>query len=153
MSYLELNYSTKPVSFITSDTQSSLLKIGKNEQSLINKLMYSGLFETENFLNEKIKFIHTLQKTNQFNSTACYESNNKVILIKYIPFNSINQIHTDAIYKGMENMRDIVGEMKDVNMLIITESMGNIIHIWTLDFANNEQQNIKIKDHFVYKFN
>jgi hypothetical protein len=123
--------------------------LGKNEQAIINKLIYAGLFETSQYLNENINHIHTLKPGNKYNSTSCIESNNKIILIKYVDFSSIYRISMKELLNGYKSMFDVVKNTKDI-ITVIVSKIENQIHLWKIEF--DESIKASVVDHSIYKF-
>ena len=149
MNYLSLDVLRKPIIQISLDTSSILLDLADNEQAIINKLIYSGLFEKEQYLNERINYTHTLKPGNKYNSTTCIESNNKVMLIRYISFDLINLISKSYLLDGYNAMNHIIEDTKDISMLIVSKK-ENQIHLWKLEFGKTNV--INVIDHSVCCF-
>lgn len=136
---------------LKKNTESLLLNIGNSETSMLDNLRYSGLFETELYLGEEIKFGSLLngrhrcsfetiigEKTIsiegvQYETDACYESQNKILLIecKSIPSTSFN---IRQLYFPYRSIYDSVGDKKEIISLFITKDKKNIVHIWKYIF-------------------
>jgi len=156
---------------IEKNTKSLLLNIGDSETSMLDNLRYSGLFENENYLGEEILFGPLLNgrhrcsfettiidkkisiESVQYETDACYESENKVLLIecKSIPSTSFN---IRQLYFPYRSIYDIVGDKKEIVSLFITKDKKNIIHIWKYIFENPLiMTSIKCISYNKYKFN
>ena len=148
MDCLTLDILQKSIIQLSLNTTSILLDLVDNEQALINKLIYSGLFENEQYLNESIKYTRMLKPGNKYNSTACIETNNKVMLIKYIPFKFIKSILKSDLLDGYNTMYNVISD-KDIFMTLISKN-GNHIYIWKIQFSKTNI--INIIDHSTYCF-
>lgn len=149
MEYLTLDILQKPIIQISFSTSSVLLDLADNEQAIINKLIYSGLFEKEQYLNEHINYTHTLKPGNKYYSTTCIESNNKVMLIKYISVDLISLISKTDLLDGYKAMNDVIEDTKDISMLLVSKKEKQI-HLWKLEFGKTNI--INVTDHSVYCF-
>lgn len=136
---------------LKKNTESLLLNIGNSETSMLDNLRYSGLFETELYLGEEIKFGSLLNGRHrcsfetiigekkisiegvQYETDACYESQNKILLIecKSIPSTSFN---IRQLYFPYRSIYDSVGDKKEIISLFITKDKKNIVHIWKYIF-------------------
>ena len=120
-----------------------MLELGNSESTLIDNLCYSGLFEKEEYLGEKIKYGSLLNGRHrcsfetiigekkisiegvQYETDACYESQNKILLIecKSIPSTSFN---IRQLYFPYRSIYDSVGDKKEIISLFITKDKKNI---------------------------
>lgn len=160
-----------PIEYIEKNTKSLLLNIGDSETSMLDNLRYSGLFEDEFYLGEQILFGPLLNGRHrcsfettisdkkisiegvQYETDACYESENKVLLIecKSIPSTSFN---IRQLYYPYRSIYDIVCDKKEIVSLFITKDKKNIIHIWKYIFENPlVMTSIKCVGYNKYKFN
>jgi hypothetical protein len=149
---------------LEKNQSSILLKIGNSETSTIDNLRYSGLFEQENYLGEPILFGSLLNgrhrcsfKTvigqkeieisgSQYETDACYESENKILLIEakghvdksfnirqlYYPYRSIYNAIKE--YNKERKEKDIIN--KEIISLFISIDKKKIINIWKFVFEN-----------------
>lgn len=142
------------VQSIHRNTRSLLLSIGQSESSVIDNLRYSGVFESDVYLNERIEFGSLLSgrhrcsfetqlqnekisiKGVQYETDGCYESENKILLIegksKLCESFNIRQLYFPyrTIYDKTQNKKEIIP------IFIATDMKTNIVHIWKFMFEN-----------------
>lgn len=166
-----MKYENVKTIFINKNKSSLLLNIGNSEISLINNLRYSGIFENKDYLNEKILFGPLLGgrhrcsfstlidnkiieiKNSQFETDACFESKNKILLIECKNKNNIDSFNTRQLYYPYRKIYDFIDNKKEIICLFINKDKYNTIHIWKLEFLNPfEMTSIKNIDYKKYKF-
>jgi hypothetical protein len=134
-------------------TKSLILSIGKSETSVRDNLRYSGIFETDTYLNEKIEcgpllngrhfctFDTHLQDEpikvcgSQYETDGCYESENKILLIE--GKNGNNQsFNIRQLYYPFRTIYDHTKGKKEIIPIFINTDNAGIIHIWKFVFEN-----------------
>jgi hypothetical protein len=147
-----------------------LLKLGNSESTLLDNLKYSGVFERENYLNEQILFGSLLSgrhrcsfktklgnteitiKGSQYETDACYESKNKILLIECKNKLQLNSFNIRQIYYPYRSIYDLINNKKEIIPLIINKDKNDFIHIWKFKFDNSlEMSSIKNIDYKKYK--
>jgi len=152
--YFNLEYPKVKINKIKKNEDSLLLNIGNSESSLIDNLRYSGLFETSQYFDEKILFGSLLNgrhrcsfKTkigtkevdiegSQYETDACYESKNKILLIECKGVNNLSSFNIRQLYFPYRTIYDKVNGMKEIITLFINKDKNNVIHIWKFEFEN-----------------
>lgn len=152
--YFTLEYPKVKINEIKKNDDSLLLNIGNSESSLIDNLRYSGLFEKSQYLGEKILFGSLLNgrhrcsfKTkigtkevdiegSQYETDACYESKNKILLIECKGVNNLSSFNIRQLYYPYRTIYDKVNGMKKIMTLFINKDKNNVIHIWKFEFEN-----------------
>ena len=152
--YFNLEYPKVKINEIKKNDDSLLLNIGNSESSLIDNLRYSGLFEKSQYLDEKILFGSLLNgrhrcsfKTkigtkevdiegSQYETDACYESKNKILLIECKGVNNLSSFNIRQLYYPYRTIYDKVNGIKEIMTLFINKDKNNIIHIWKFEFEN-----------------
>jgi hypothetical protein len=169
--YFPLKYQNDTVWPITRISDSLILNIGNSESSLLDNLRYSGIFETDDFLGEPILFgpllsgrhrcsFHTKIGTkeisiegSQYETDACYESQNKVLLIECKSKNKMESFNIRQLYYPYKVIFDKVAGKKQIIPLFINKNKDNTIHIWKFQFADaNVMTSLEQIDYKVYKF-
>ena len=169
--YFNLEYPKIKIIEIKQNDDSLLLSIGNSETSLIDNLRYSGLFEKILYLGEKILFGSLLNgrhrcsfKTkignkdidicgSQYETDACYESENKILLIEGKSVNNIDSLNIRQLYYPYRTIFDKVGNKKEIITLFINKDKNNHIHIWKFQFDNPlELTSIKNTAYHKYEF-
>lgn len=169
--YFVLEYPKVKINKIKKNEDSLLLNIGNSESSLIDNLRYSGLFETSQYLDEKILFGSLLNgrhrcsfKTkigtkevdiegSQYETDACYESKNKILLIECKGINNLSSFNIRQLYYPYRTIYDKVNGVKEIITLFINKDKNNIIHIWKFEFENPLiMSSIKNTGYHKYKF-
>jgi hypothetical protein len=167
--YCTPNYTNIPTVNIIKNNESVVLKFGNSETSLIDNLRYSGLFETPNFLNEPILFGSLLNgrhrcnfettigdkeikiSGSQFETDACYESENKILLIEGKSGNN-KSFNIRQLYYPYRTIYDIDDNNKEMVTLYINK-IGDITHIFKFVFDNPLiMTSIRQIAHYKYKF-
>ena len=152
--YHELEYKDHPLIKIPNCQESLLLSLGDSETSSIDKLRYSGLFETATYLNEPIiygsllggrhrcSFDTHLQdvaisiKGVQFETDGCYESEHKCLLIE-AKSKDVKSFNIRQLYFPYRTIYDHMKGKKDILSLFITENKKTgVFHIWKFIFEN-----------------
>jgi hypothetical protein len=168
--YFNLEYPKVQHTTIKKNTDSLLLKLGNSESTLLDNLKYSGIFEKENYLNEKILFGPLLGgrhrcsfKTklgdkdieicgSQYETDACYESENKILLIECKSKSQLDSFNIRQIYYPYRSIYDLINGKKEIIPLIINKDKNDFIHIWKFKFDNSlEMSSIKKIDYRKYK--
>ena len=152
--YFNLEYPKVKINTIKKNVDSLLLNIGNSESSLIDNLRYSGLFEKSQYLGEKILFGSLLNgrhrssfKTkigtkevdvegSQYETDACYESKNKILLIECKGVNKLSSFNIRQLYYPYRTIYDKVNGVKEIITLFINKDKNNVIHIWKFEFEN-----------------
>jgi hypothetical protein len=168
--YIDLEYPDVKHKSINKNSKSLLLKLGNSESTLIDNLRYSGIFEQKKYLDEKINFGPLLNgrhrcsfkailgntkieaKGVQFETDACYESDNKILIIecKGKPEKNFN---IRQLYCPYRYIYDSVKDKKEIIPLFITKDKDNFIHIWKYKFEDPQKMmSIKKIDYNKYKF-
>jgi len=150
--FVNLKYFAIKPEQLLKNFSSMVLKIGNSECSLIDNLRYSGLFEQKQYLNENIKFGSLLNgrhrcsfdtifgdkkisiRSVQFETDACYESDNKILLIECKNINSISNFNIRQIYYPYRHMYDSINNKKEIIPLFINKDNAEIIHVWKFKF-------------------
>jgi hypothetical protein len=170
--YKQLDYSTdiSPTN-ITKNLDSLILKIGNSESSLIDNLKYSGVFEREEILNEKILYgplLNGRHRCNldftinnksisvtgvQYEVDSCYESLNKVLIIEGKSHNDyIDSFNIRQLYFPYREIKAKLNDKKEIICLFI-HKLKDIIHIWKYTFENEmSMDSIKLLGHYTYTF-
>lgn len=152
--YFNLEYPKVKINEIKKNNKSLLLNIGNSESSLIDNLRYSGLFEKSEYLGEKILYGPLLNgrhrcsfKTKigndeveisgtQYETDACYESENKILLIECKGVNNLSSFNIRQLYYPYRTIYDMLQGKKEIITLFINKDKNNIIHIWKFEFEN-----------------
>ncbi len=169
--YCSLDYPIMKTTLIKKDIGSKLLNIGNSECSLIDNLRYSGLFETDKYLNEPILFGPLLNgrhrcsfKTkignkevdicgSQYETDSCYESKNKILLIEGKGQHNLSSFNIRQLYYPYRTIYDELDGSKEIICLFINKDKDNSIHIWKFEFTNPlEMTSIKNIGYDKYKF-
>ena len=150
--YKTLEYTQIPVIKIKKDKLSQLLEIGSSETSVIDNLRYSGVFETDNFLGEKITHGPLLNGRHyctmdmklglsninisgvQYEVDCCFESQNKILLIEGKSKNKkIDSFNTRQLYYPYRVIYDKI-KNKEIICLFIHQ-LKDTINIWKYTFT------------------
>jgi len=168
--YKTLEYTDIQIIEIKKDTSSLLLDIGNSETSVIDNLRYSGVFESEHFLDEKITHGPLLNGRHycnidmklglseisvrgvQYEVDCCFESEHKILLIegkssnKIIDDFNIRQLYYPyrVIYEKIKN--------KEIICLFI-HKLDDIINIWKYTFSEFDRiDSITCTGHYRYSY-
>lgn len=170
--YFPLSYHGEgEIRLLRKNNNSLILNIGNSESSLLDNLRYSGVFETEDFLNEPILFgpllsgrhrcsfnttIGTKEVSvdgSQYETDACYESENKVLLIECKAKNKMESFNIRQLYYPYKAIYDKVVDKKQIIPLFINKNKDDTIHVWKFQFMNpNVLTSLQQIDYKVYKF-
>ena len=170
--YFPLSYHGEgEIRLLRKNNNSLILNIGNSESSLLDNLRYSGVFETEDFLNEPILFgpllsgrhrcsfnttIGTKEVSvdgSQYETDACYESENKVLLIECKAKNKMESFNIRQLYYPYKAIYDKVVNKKQIIPLFINKNKDDTIHVWKFQFMNpNVLTSLQQIDYKVYKF-
>lgn len=160
-----------PVTPICRNVDSLMLRFGDSESSFIDNLRYCGLFESETYLNEPIKYgpllggrhrcsfnTHLQEeaitiKGVQFETDCCYESNNKILLIEAKSM-TVKNFNVRQLYFPYRTTYDEIKGKKEIISLFITkDKKTGIFHIWNFIFENPlVMSSIKCVAYNKYKF-
>lgn len=153
--YYTLSYETEnPIIYINKNKKSRTLKVGNSESSLLDNLYYSGVFEREELLNEKILYGPLLNgrhytktfdvgigsktykiQSVQYETDACYESENKIVFIE-CKNKKPNSFNIRQLYYSFRTLYDEVNDpLCEFLCLFIGYDKG-IIYIWKFTFDN-----------------
>ena len=142
-----------PVQQITKNADSAVLSIGNSETSVIDNLRYSGLFESESYLDEPIKFGSLLNgrhrcsfdtrlcdepitvRGSQYETDGCFESANKILLIEGKSGNN-RSFNIRQIYYPFRSIYDHTKGKKEIMPIFINTDKAGIIHIWKFTFED-----------------
>lgn len=169
--YESLNYDdTAEVQLISRNTDSLVLGIGQSESSVIDNLRYCGLFESNVYLNEPIKygpllsgrhrcsFETHLQKEPihiqgvQYETDGCYESENKILLIEG-KSKLAKSFNLRQLYFPYRTIYDKKGKKEIIPIFIATDTKSKIFHIWKFTFEDPlVMSSIKCLAYNKYKF-
>lgn len=183
--YMTLDYITDKESVVAvkKNTDSLVLNIGNSESSSIDNIRYSGILERPELLDEKIthgpllngrhrcSFNFKLNKTEyeikgvQYETDACYESENKILIIeakssnKVIDSFNIRQLYYPyrAVYDSINLSKNTVEtktktKTKEIIPIFI-HILNDIIYIWKYKFENYEEMDsICLIGQYAYKF-
>jgi hypothetical protein len=169
--YQNLEYPNTLSLEIERNNTSAVLNIGNSETSVIDNLRYSGLFESEEYLNEKILYGPLLNGRHrctfetqigeniyqirgvQYETDSCYESQNKVLLIEG-KSGQPSSFNIRQLYFPYRSIYDAIKGSKEIIPLFISKDKKDIIHIWKYTFENPlVMTSIKLISYFRYKFN
>ena len=169
--YQELKYSNVLALELERNKSSAVLNIGNSETSVIDNLRYSGLFESEEYLNEKILYGPLLNGRHrctfetrigeniyqirgvQYETDSCYESENKILLIEG-KSGQPDSFNIRQLYFPYRTIYEAIKGCKEIICLFITKDKKDIIHIWKYTFENPlVMTSIKLVNYFRYKFN
>ena len=168
--YFPLSYKCDgEIQLLRKNNNSLILNIGNSESSLLDNLRYSGVFETADFLDEPILFGPLLSGRHRcsFNTTigtkevsvegsqydACYESENKVLLIECKAKHNMESFNIRQLYYPYKAIYDKVVDKKQIIPLFINKNKDSTIHIWRFQFTNpNVLTSLQQIYYKVYKF-
>ena len=119
-----------PVQQITKNADSAVLSIGNSETSVIDNLRYSGLFESESYLDEPITV-----RGSQYETDGCFESANKILLIEGKSGNN-RSFNIRQIYYPFRSIYDHTKGKKEIMPIFINTDKAGIIHIWKFTFED-----------------
>lgn len=169
--FYKLEYIKKNIIYLNKDYGSILNNIGGSESNIINNLLNCRLFESEKYMNEKIKYLFPIQGRHycsfemnfnnelininsvQYEIDGSIESDNKILLIecknnkKEIESFNIRQIYYPyrAVYEHVKDKKEIIC-LYIVNII-------DIIYIWNFKFKDYKNLNsIECVDYNCYKF-
>ena len=170
--YFPLSYHGEgEIRLLRKNNNSLILNIGNSESSLLDNLRYSGVFETADFLDEPILFgpllsgrhrcsfnttIGTKEVSvdgSQYETDACYESENKVLLIECKAKNKMESFNIRQLYYPYKAIYDKVVDKKQIIPLFINKNKDDTIHVWKFQFMNpNVFTSLQQIDYKIYKF-
>ena len=169
--YMELDYiyDEKEIIQIKKHTESLILNIGCSESSNIDNLRYSGVFERPEILNESILYGSLLNgrhrcsfdfelnniiyrvKGVQYETDACYESKNKILIIEAKSTDKvIDSFNIRQLYYPFRTIYDNTKGKKEIVCLFI-HILNDICYIWKYTFKNPiKMDSIKLVGHYAY---
>ncbi len=169
--YYKLTYPKSKILEINKNDDSLLLSIGNSESSLIDNLRYAGLFEKKQYLGEKIKYGPLLGgrhrcsfstkigekqvdiSGSQYETDACFESENKILLIECKGVNKLKSFNIRQLYYPFRCIYDVVKDKKEIITIFINKDKDDNIHIWKFEFENPlELTSIKNIGYHKYQF-
>jgi len=170
--YMPLVYDDSLPILINRDNTSVILNIGSSETSVIDNLRYSGVFERDEILGEKIthgpllngrhRVNLTMSLNNrpvsiagvQYETDSCFESRGKILLIEGKSSNKpITSFNIRQLYFPYREAKRLAADRKEIISLFIHDFNGTI-HIWKFTFAEPEKMDsITLKGHYAFKFN
>jgi hypothetical protein len=72
----------------------------------------------------------------QYETDACYESENKILLIECKGVNNLSSFNIRQLYYPYRTIYDTIEGKKEIITLFINKDKNNIIHIWKFEFEN-----------------
>ncbi len=143
------------------------LILNNNPNLIIEKLRYSGLLESNDFLDEKILYEHTIFKKNNLftiNSKKiklnlklnekifCYESLSKILLIYYIENNLSDNFDSKKLYYPYKLLHEKINNQKQIILLFVSKDKNENINIFNYIFSNsNDFNSIEQVNHKIYQ--
>lgn len=90
----------------------------------------------------------------QYETDACYESKNKILLIECKTVNLIDSFNIRQLYYPYRTIYDTLKNTKEIITLFVNKDKKNTIHIWKFQFENPlEMTSIKNIGYNAYEFN
>jgi hypothetical protein len=138
---------------IQKDRGCLLFDEGDSENTLIDEMRYSGIFEREEFLGEKIdygplmrgrhrvSFQMILNKENidvknvQIETDGCYVSKNKILLLECKKGTLKNSFNIRQLYYPYRYIYNVYGNKKEIIPIFIC-GHKNKINVWKFKFNN-----------------
>jgi hypothetical protein len=168
--YTQIDYTiTTDIIEIQKDKTSLILNIGHGEITMLDNLRYSKVFERPEILGEPILYGPLLGgrhrcnfkmyidqkkiqiKGSQFETDACYESKNKVLLIESKCSNKCTSFNIRQLYYPYRTIYDVIQDKKEIISIFINCDKKNIIHIFKYIWKNPMEFNSILCDGY-YKF-
>ncbi len=155
--YQPLDYTNNDIIFkLKKNNDILLLKIGNSESSKIDNIRYTGLFETSEYLGQKIigdKLLSGRHRCtfntkindkeinvegSQYETDAVYESKNKILVIECKNDKKPESFNIRQLYYPYRSIYDVILNKKEIIPLFIyTEPKDKkIIHIWKYTFSD-----------------
>ncbi len=155
--YQPLSYDNSSIIFkLKKNNEILTLKIGNSESSKIDNIRYSGLFETSEYLGQKIIGDKLLSgrhrctfKTkindkeisvegSQYETDAVYESKNKILVIECKNDKKPESFNIRQLYYPYRTIYDVVLDKKEIIPIFIYAEPKDkkIIHIWKYTFSD-----------------
>jgi hypothetical protein len=152
--YCNLIYPNTKIIEINKNDDSLLLSLGNSESSLIDNLRYAGVFSKKQYLGEEILYGPLLNGRHrctfntkvgtkdieiigsQYETDACYESENKILIIECKTVDSLENFNIRQLYYPFRSIYDIVKDKKEIISLFINKDKKDVIHIWRFIFEN-----------------
>jgi hypothetical protein len=168
---LDYSINEKDIIKIDKDKSSLILSIGNSETSLIDNLRYSGIFERDEILGEKITHGPMLNGRHrcsmklklgkdtiniegvQYETDSCFESENKILIIEGKSSNKkICSFNIRQLYFPFRAINEINKGKKEVISLFI-HNLNDKIHIWKYSFPEIDRiDKIKLEGHYVFLY-
>lgn len=170
--FFPLEYKSKKIKYLENDNVSLLLKLGDSETTIINKLYFSKIFESNKYAGEKITYQNPFigrhrscefkmnlyeHKINvdgvQYEIDATFESKNKIFLIECKNTNKkIEEFNIKQLYYPYRNIYELTNNKKEIICLYIHQ-IKDTIHIWNFIFEDHKNMlSIKCTNYNIYKF-
>ena len=168
--YMPLRYEKSNPVIIQGDKSSLILSLSSGEKAMIDNMYYSGVFEREEFLGEKITHgpllggRHRITTTMnlggkdigiesvQYETDSCFESANKILLIEAKAENKMyDSFNIRQLYFPFVAIKQLVGDKKDIVSVFI-HLYKNIIYVWKYTFPGSIDS-IVLTGYYTYKFN
>lgn len=155
--YQPLDYTNNDIIFkLNKNTHISVLSIGNSESSKIDNIRYTGLFETFEYLGEKIigekllsgrhrctfntkiKDKEISVQGSQYETDAVYESKNKILLIECKNDKKPDSFNIRQLYYPYRSIYDVIQSKKQIIPIFIYAEPKDkkIIHIWKYEFED-----------------
>lgn len=167
--YQSLTYMAKPLN-IPKDSSSLILGLGYSETSNIDNLRYAGVFERPEILGEKIThgpllngrhrcsldFFLSDQKISvkgvQYETDACYESQNKILIIEGKSSNKqIDSFNIRQLYFPFREVLRVASSKKEV-VCIFVHNLNGINYIWKYGFSDSQKMDsIRLEGQYAYQ--
>ena len=169
--YNTLSYDIVEEVPIIRDSSSFLLSVGGSEMSLIDNLRYSGVFERDEILGEKIThgpllggrhristdFTHGEKSITirgvQYETDSAYETENKILICEGKSSSGpIDSFNIRQLYFPYREAMRVSNGKKEVLCIFIHDLKG-AIHIWKYKFTDvKRMDSITLNGHYIYRF-
>jgi hypothetical protein len=168
--YMPLSYTKSNPIDIQTDKSSLILSLSSGEKAMIDNMYYSGVFEREEFLGEKITHgpllggrhrINTKLTLDgkeisiegvQYETDACFESANKILLIEAKAENKLyDSFNIRQLYFPYIAIKQLVGDKKTIVPVFI-HLYKDIIYVWKYTFTKG-LDSMLLTGYYTYKFN
>lgn len=155
--YQPLDYSNNDIIFkLNKNTNILILSMGNSESSKIDNIRYTGLFETAEYLGEKIigdkllsgrhrctfntkiKDKEISVQGSQYETDAVYESKSKILLIECKNDKKPDSFNIRQLYYPYRSIYDAIQCKKQIIPIFIFAEPKDkkIIHIWKYEFED-----------------
>ncbi len=155
--YQPLDYTNNDIIFkLNKNTNICVLSIGNSESSKIDNIRYTGLFETPEYLGEKIigdkllsgrhrctfntkiKDKEIYVQGSQYETDAVYESKSKILLIECKNDKKPDSFNIRQLYYPYRSIYDAIQNKKEIIPIFIYAEPKDkkIIHVWKYKFED-----------------